>query len=136
MKNSEYWAIRKWHCITISYLVWNGICANDGEILPWSNSYKKFVDLSEENIKKFKERATSRIEEAGCDYNNLHPNQTVFDPCRYLAMYWTYLDIMKDTTANRYYPNSRTRSLAAKVFGYADTPVKNLPHIGENNGSY
>ena len=119
MKNSEYWAIRKWHCITISYLTWNGICANDGKIQPYSNNYKKFVDLSEENIKKFKALATSRIKDAGCDYNNLHPNQTVFDPCRYLAMYWTYLDIIKDTTANRYYPNSKTRSLAAKVFGYA-----------------
>ena len=50
MKNSEYWAIRKWHCITISYLTWNGICANDGEIQPYSNSYKKFVDLSEEKV--------------------------------------------------------------------------------------
>ena len=35
-------------------------------------------------------------------------------------MYWTYLDIVKDTTADRYYPNSKTRSLAAKVFGYAE----------------
>jgi len=120
MKNGEYWAIRKWHCITISYLTWNGICANDGKIQPYSNDYKKFVDLSEENIKKFKNLATSRIKDASCDYNNLHPNQTVFDPCRYLAMYWTYLDIMKDTTANRYYPNSKTRILAAKVFGYAE----------------
>ena len=118
MKNSEYWAIRKWHCITISYLTWNGICANNGEIQPWSNSYKKFVDLSEEYIKLFRERVNSRIEAAGCDYNNLHPNQTVFDPCRYLAMYWTFLDIKKDTTALRYYPNSKTRALAAKVFKY------------------
>ena len=118
MKNSEYWAIRKWHCITISYLTWNGICANNGEIQPYSNSYKKFVDLSEEYIKLFRERVNSRIEAAGCDYNNLHPNQTVFDPCRYLAMYWTFLDIKKDTTALRYYPNSKTRALAAKVFGY------------------
>ena len=120
MKNSEYWAIRKWHCITISYTTWAGICAKNGEIQPYSNSYKKFVDLNEESIKLFKAKVTAAITSAGCDYNNLHPNQTVFDPCRYLAMYWTYLDIIKDTTADRYYPNSKTRSLAAKVFGYAE----------------
>ena len=119
MKNGEYWAIRKWHCITISYLTWNGICAKDGQIICANNGYKKLVSLSEEKIKEFKALVNERIKDAGCDYNNLHPNQTVFDPCRYLAMYWTYLDIIKDTT-NRYYPNSKTRALAAKVFGYAE----------------
>ena len=84
-------------------------------------------------LKKFKFRFEQSIKNAKCDYARYtNPDQRkLFNACRYLVRFWTYLDIVKDCKTQRFFPNSDTIKRAAKIFGYED---------GENpfvmNGKY
>lgn len=119
---SSYSAIRKWHCMIISYSIWCGLVS---EYVKEDNrvaNYKKFVNVPVDVLKKFKYRVERTIENAGCDYNkkiNSGHGGGNLDACRYLAMFWTYLDLKKDCKTQRYFPDLETIQRAAKVFGYA-----------------
>lgn len=119
-------AIIKWHCIATSYMIWQD-CVKDCSIVrSGAISYKKVYDVSDDILKKFKYRVERTLENTRCDLNNIykskHPDQgKEYDACRYLAMCWTYLDIVKDDKTQRYFPSLDTAKRAAKIFGYSET---------------
>lgn len=117
--------IKLWHSITIAYNLW---CEYSKFYIDKGHShitYKQFVDISEDILKKFKFRFEQIVKNAGCEYKG-NGNSHLIDPCRLLAMFWTYLDIVKDTKTQRYFPNNATIERAIKVFGYkkGDNPFK------------
>ena len=119
---SSYSAIRKWHCMIISYSIWCGLVSQYVKEDNRVANYKKFVNVPVDVLKKFKYRVERTIENAGCDYNkkiNSGHGGGNLDACRYLAMFWTYLDLKKDCKTQRYFPDLETIQRAAKVFGYA-----------------
>ena len=132
--SSSYAAIRKWHCMIISYSIWCGLVSQYVKEDNRVANYKKFVNVPVDVLKKFKYRVERTIENAGCDYNkkiNSGHGGGNLDACRYLAMFWTYLDLKKDCKTQRYFPDLETIQRAAKVFGYA---AKENPF--EMNGKY
>ena len=120
--SSSYAAVLKWHCITISYSIW---CDLVSQYVKEDNrvaNYKKFVNVPVDVLKKFKYRVEQSIKNAWCDYNkkiNSGHGGGNLDACRYLVMFWTYLDLKKDCKTQRYFPDLETIQRAAKVFGYA-----------------
>ena len=116
----DYVAICKWHCITITYDIWYDICKTVySRTMTSCSTCKTLVDIPEDALKKFKYRVERSISNAKCDFNKrIHRKRAMFDACRYLAMFWTYLDIVKDDKTQRLYPTSETRKRAAKIFGY------------------
>lgn len=120
-KNSvEYAKICKWHCITLTYDIWYDV-VKDYAIDGGSTSYKKFVDVPKSALKTFKYRVNNAIKGAECDYNKRinHNGQKPYDACRYLAMFWTYLDCVKDTKTQRFLPSLTTIHRACEVFSYS-----------------
>lgn len=130
---NSYAAICKWHCITISYSIWCNLVRQYVKEDSRVALYKKFVNVPVDVLKKFKYRVEKSIENAKCDYNKRlnggHGGS--LNGCRYLAMFWTYLDLKRDCKTQRYFPDLETIQRAAKVFGYAD---KENPF--EMNGRY
>lgn len=119
-KNSvEYSKICKWHCIILTYDIWYDV-VKDYAIDGGSTSYKKFVDVPKSALKTFRYRVNNAIKGAECDYNKRvnHNGQRPYDACRYLAMFWTYLDCVKDTKTQRFLPSLTTIHRACEVFGY------------------
>lgn len=116
--NSLYRAINKWHCIMLSYKIWYKLIRVYVCFTPDTN-YKQIVDVSSDLLRKFKTETEKAIKAADCNVNtkSSHVNSK-YNACRYLAMYWTYLDIIKDTKTHRFIPNSATIKRAAEVFGY------------------
>jgi hypothetical protein len=119
--NKLYRFVTKWHCIMISYDIWRKVC--EGNVIGKSAiSYKQSVHLSVPELHAFRTSVENAITHAECDYNTRCSHRATdtskWDACRYLAMFWTYLDIVKDTKTQRYLPDSQTRANAAKVFGY------------------
>lgn len=84
--------------------------------------YKKHIEVSDDILKQFKYRVEQAIKIAGCDYNErLSPSSRksgTYDACRYLVMYWAYLDLIHDCKTQRYFPNGPTIVRAQRVFGY------------------
>lgn len=119
---NSYAAICKWHCITISYYIWSELVKDYVKEDNRVANYKKFVNVSVDILKKFKYRVEKSIESARCDYNKrLNGGRGgSLNGCRYLAMFWTYLDLKKDCKTQRYFPDLETIKRAARVFGYAD----------------
>lgn len=120
--SSSYAAIRKWHCMIISYSIWCGLVSQYVKEDNRVANYKKFVNVPVDVLKKFKYRVEKTIENAGCDYNkkiNSGHGGGNLDACRYLAMFWTYLDLKRDCKTQRYFPDLETIQRASKVFGYA-----------------
>lgn len=119
---NSYAAICKWHCITISYYIWSELVKDYVKEDNRVANYKKFVNVSVDILKKFKYRVEKSIESARCDYNKrLNGGRGgSLNGCRYLAMFWTYLDLKKDCKTQRYFPDLETIKRAAKVFGYTD----------------
>ena len=116
----------KWHCMQISYDIWQTLVKH---CVVWEGAieYKKSVHVDVSILKKFKSMTEQAIHDARCDYNTWLPHgQATYDACRYLAMYWTYLDIIVDTKTQRYFPDKETREKAAIVFGYdkSDNPFQ------------
>lgn len=121
-KNSvEYSKICKWHCITLTYDIWYDV-VKDYAIDGGSTSYKKFVDVPKSALKTFKYRVNNAIKGAECDYNKRvnYNGQKPYDACRYLAMFWTYLDCIKDTKTQRFLPSLTTIHRACEVFSYSN----------------
>lgn len=121
-KNSvEYSKICKWHCITLTYDIWYDV-VKDYAIDGGSTSYKKFVDVPKSALKTFRYRVNNAIKGAECDYNKRinHNKQRPYDACRYLAMFWTYLDCIKDTKTQRFLPSLTTIHRACEVFSYSN----------------
>ena len=118
----SYIAICKWHCITITYDIWSSILGQFYDVKNTTNiSYKTLFDVPEDIIRKFKYRVEQTIKNAGCDYNSKRGFKAkVYDACRYLAMFWTYLDIIKDEKTQRFFPTIETAKRAAKIFGYPE----------------
>ena len=119
--NKLYRVVTKWHCIMLTYECWRNACEGNvirGSAIP----YKQSVHLLLPDLRRFKENVERAIYKAECDYNTRCSHRSTdtskWDACRYLAMFWTYLDIVKDTKTQRYLPDSQTRANAAKVFGY------------------
>ena len=110
--------LSKWRCIHLSYDIWCQLvkdCTSMSVTIPC----KRFISVHESVLERFKTLTEQAIREEKCDYNTRLPHrQATYDACRYLAMYWTYLDIIKDDKMQRYYPDAVTRRRAAKVFGY------------------
>ena len=119
---SSYTAIIKWHCITISYSIWCDLVKDYVKEDNRVANYKKFVNVPVDVLKKFKYRVERSIENARCDYNKRlnggHGGN--LNACRYLVMFWTYLDLKRDCKTQRYFPDLETIQRAAMVFGYAD----------------
>ena len=119
---NSYAAICKWHCMAISYNIWRDLVSNYVKKDNRVANYKKFVNVPVDILKKFKYRVEKSIENAKCDYNKRinggHGGD--LNACRYLAMFWTYLDLKKDCKTQRYFPDLETIQRAAKVFGYED----------------
>jgi hypothetical protein len=121
-KNSvEYSKICKWHCIVLAYDIWYDV-VKDYAIDGGSTSYKKFVDVPKSALKTFRYRVNNAIKGAECDYNKRinHNGQKPYDACRYLAMFWTYLDCIKDTKTQRFLPSLTTIHRACEVFSYSN----------------
>lgn len=121
----------KWHCMQISYDIWQTLVKH---CVVWEGAikYKKSVHVDVSILKKFKAITEQTIYDARCDYNTRLPHgQAHYDACRYLAMYWTYLDIIKDDKTQRYFPDKDTREKAAKIFGYSE-----LENPFQMNGIY
>lgn len=119
--NKLYRFVTKWHCIMLTYECWCNVC--EGNVIKGSAiPYKQSVHLLLPDLRRFKENVERAIYKAECDYNTRCSHRATdtskWDACRYLAMFWTYLDIVKDTKTQRYLPDSQTRENAAKVFGY------------------
>lgn len=110
--------LSKWRCIHLSYDIWRELVGNytsTNVTIPC----KRFISVHESVLERFKTLTEQAIRKEKCDYNTRLPHrQATYDACRYLAMYWTYLDIVKDDKTQRYYPDAVTRRRAAKVFGY------------------
>ena len=109
--------IKLWHSITIAYNLWCNYAKFYIDRDHSSIQYKQFVDFSEDVLKKIKFRFEQIVKNAKCEYKTNGGSHLV-DPCRLLAMYWTYLDLIKDTKTQRYFPNNATCERAVKVFGY------------------
>lgn len=133
--------ITLWHCITLAYDIWSKyackyIDTKRGSSVP----YKLFVDIPEEVLDKIKIEFNQAIANAKCDYAKYTNRCADLTICRYLARFWTYLDIVKDTTTQRYLPNKDTCFRATSVFGYepGDNPFimngKFLYSARRNNG--
>jgi hypothetical protein len=122
--NIIYRAICKWHCSVIAYDIWCDLVEKHGSISDSAIPYKQTVSIPDEVIDSFKERFEKTVQDAGCDYNKRNSHSYVkkdsWDACRYLVMYWTYLDIINDTKTQRYFPDKQTREMAAQVFSYMD----------------
>lgn len=119
--NQLYRAATKWHCIMISYDIWCKVCK--GNVIGKSAiPYKQSVHLSVSELHAFRTSVENAIAHAECDYNtrcsHYSEGGSRWNACRYLAIFWTYLDIVKDTKTQRYLPDSQTRANAAKEFGY------------------
>ena len=109
-----------WHCIVLSYDIWYDCvkdCVEEGH---GSINYKKFVNVSDDILRKFKYRFEQSIKNAKCDYKRYtNPDQrNCLNACRYLVRFWTYLDLAKDCKTQRFFPNAATIKRAAKIFGY------------------
>lgn len=116
--NSLYRAINKWHCIMLSYEIWCELVKPHVRFT-FSTDYKQIVDVPINILKEFKTQTEKVIKLACCDINTKGSHvKGKFDACRYLAMYWTYLDIIKDTKTQRFIPNNATIKRAAEIFGY------------------
>ncbi len=111
-KATTYRAINRWHCISLAVTVWDTIASQN---IKHDAGCKKIIYASREDIIKFKERYEGAVNAA-----KIHKYDGQINCCRYLAMYWTYLDIIKDTTTSRFYPDNDTIEIAAEVFGYPD----------------
>ncbi len=110
--------LSKWRCIHLSYGIWREL-VGDYTSTNVTIPCKRFISVHESVLERFKTLTEQVICEEKCDYNTRLPHrQATYDACRYLAMYWTYLDIVKDDKTQRYYPDAVTRRRAAKVFGY------------------
>lgn len=110
-------SIKKWHSIGIAYDIWCDLAKFyvdkvDHNRIP----FKKFVDMPEDILKKFKFRFEQSVKNAKCGYTAY--GKALVDPCRLLAMFWTYLELVNDEKTQRYFPNHATTERAAKVFGY------------------
>ena len=110
----------KWHCMVIAYDAWCVLVKDHVVEGKGTINYKRFVDVPEKTIEAFKKLVENKIERAGCDYNKRCVSNKKSDACRYLAMFWTYLDIKKDCITQRFFPSISTCARAGKVFGYAD----------------
>lgn len=121
--------IIKWHSILLTYDIWCK-CVKDYTVSS-PILYKRKVSVPLGVLRSFKARVEEALKESGPNYNNYIHKRSPFDACRYLAIFWTYLDIAKDTKTQRFFPDKATREGAAKVFGYQE---------GENpfemNGKY
>lgn len=129
-----YKAISKWHCIRTAYRLWCLTVYRYGQVIDnVAVPYKRSVHLEADALSEFKNAFEKAIKESGVDYNkrnsHAHENKYAYNACRYLAMYWTYLDIIKDTWIQRYFPDKQTRDTAMEVFGCKRNPF-------EMNGSY
>ena len=110
--------LSKWRCIHLSYGIWHEL-VGDYTSTNVTIPCKRFISVHESVLERFKTLTEQAIRKEKCDYNTRLPHrQATYDACRYLAMYWTYLDIVKDDKTQRYYPDAVTRRRAAKVFGY------------------
>ena len=107
-KGSSYFdAINRWHCIMLTYSIWCGLAKfYKKETVNSATPYKKIISMPEKTLRMFKERVEKAIESAHCKQTSR--NKSKVDGCRYLAMYWTYLDIVKDTDTQRYLPDAET----------------------------
>lgn len=133
--------ITLWHCITIAYDIW---CKYASKLIDTKHgsyvSYKLFVDIPENILIKIKSEFEQAINNAKCDYAKYTNRCADLTICRYLARFWTYLDIIKDTTTQRFFPNAETCFRAVKIFGYktGDNPFimngKFLSTAKRNNG--
>lgn len=116
--NSLYRAINKWHCIMLSYKIWCELV----EPHVWftsSTNCKQMVNVPSDILKEFKTQTEKAINAADCNVNTKGSHvKGKYNACRYLAMYWTYLDIIKDTETQRFIPNNATIKRAAEIFGY------------------
>lgn len=132
-KSDHCYPMKKWHCIVLTYDIWYYIANKYHDAISNTpiSSYKAVVDISTEHLKVFKFKVEEAIKDAKCDYNMRKTSTYKFDACRYLAMFWTYLDIIKDEKTQRFFPNKETRERAAKVFGY-----ENGENPFEMNGKY
>ncbi len=111
-------AICKWHCMQLTYHIWHDL-AGKCRVYNGTIGHKKTVHVPDDILKEFKKKVEKAIIDNNCDYNRRLPHtQCVYDACRYLAMYWTYLDIVKDEVSQRFYPDPDTWKRAAKIFGY------------------
>lgn len=114
--------ICKWHCITLTYNIWCELVKD--HVIPDNGciQYKKHIEVSDDILKQFKYRVEQAIKIAGCDYNErLSPSSRksgTYDACRYLVMYWAYLDLIHDCKTQRYFPNGPTVVRAQRVFDY------------------
>ena len=119
---TEYRDVCKWHCITLTYNIWCELVKD--HVVPDNNciQYKKHIEVSDDIMKQFKYRVEQAIKIAKCDYNErLSPHSKkngTYDACRYLVMYWAYLDLIHDCKTQRYFPNGPTIVRAQRVFGY------------------
>lgn len=130
-----------WHCITIAYDIWSKYACKYVDTKHGSSvSYKLFVDIPENILIKIKSEFEQAIYNAQCDYAKYTNRCADLTICRYLARFWTYLDIVKDTSTQRYLPNKETCFRATSVFGYepGDNPFimngKFLSTARRNNG--
>lgn len=133
--------ITLWHCITIAYDIWSKYASKLIDTKHGSSvSYKLFVDIPENILIKIKLEFEQAIANAKCDYAKYTNRCADLTICRYLARFWTYLDIIKDTTTQRFFPNAETCFRAVKIFGYktGDNPFimngKFLSTAKRNNG--
>lgn len=111
-------AICKWHCMQLTYHIWHDL-ASKCRVYNGTIGHKKTVHIPDDILKEFKKKVEKAIIDNNCDYNRKLPHsKCVYDACRYLAMYWTYLDIVKDEVSQRFYPDPDTWKRAAKIFGY------------------
>lgn len=116
--NTLYRAINKWHCIMLSYKIWCELVKPYVCFTPSTNC-KQMVDVPWKILKEFKTFTEKAIKAADCNINTKGSHvKGRYNACRYLAMYWTYLDIIKDTETQRFIPNRDTIEKAAEVFGY------------------
>ena len=110
--------ISKWHCMRLAYHIWYNL-ASKCRVYNGTIGHKKTVHVPDDILKEFKKEVEKAIIDNNCDYNRRLPHtQCVYDACRYLAMYWTYLEIVKDEVSQRFYPDPDTWKRAAKIFGY------------------
>ena len=120
-------ALCKCACMTIAYNIWYKY-VSDRAIDEGATSYKKFVDVPKTVLSTMKRIFETEIKAKCCDVNSRIGKRGDFhyDFCRYLAMYWTYLDCAKDTTTQRFFPTQMTITRAAEVFGYeaGENPFK------------
>lgn len=120
-------SIKKWHSIMIAYNMWCKYYAKFYIDRDHSRiQHKTFVDIPEDVLEKFKHKFEWKVSKAECKYYSNAKKDHLMDPCRLLAIYWTYLEIVNDTKTQRYFPNIATCERAVKVFGYkkGDNPFK------------